>query len=115
MSVAAAIRELERLLDLDAGDLAEAAKRIVAAERSRDLSVAEAALELGVSRSALSADCAAKRVPHHRHGTEGSARPRYTFTAEHLAAIRAQREVRVAPVSQLPVSSRGRRSSLRSA
>lgn len=67
----------------------------------RDLSVAEAAALLGISRSALSADCAARRVPHFRHGMPGSARPRYTLSEEHVAAIRAVREVRVTPVGQL--------------
>jgi hypothetical protein len=75
-----------------------------------DHSCADAAALLAVSRSFLSAEAAARRVPHLRYGAPGSRKPRYVFTDEHLAQIRRAREVPVAAAGNLPKTARRRAS-----
>jgi excisionase family DNA binding protein len=53
---------------------------------ARDLSCAEAAALLGISKSTLYERAAAGRVPHHRYGG------RVTFSVAHIEAIRRAAE-----------------------
>ncbi len=65
-----------------------------------DLSCAQAAVLLGVSRSFLNRLALRLEVPHYRHGR------RLTFSPEHIETIRRHHEVLAAPVSALPLRSR---------
>lgn len=62
-----------------------------------DYTAEEAAAELGVSARWLRHLAQHGQIPHYRHGPDGT-RGRITFSAEHLAEIRARAEVRPRPL-----------------
>ena len=58
-----------------------------------DLTIAEAAIELGLAKSTVRDMVTARKIPHHRYGGRCGVR----FTAEDLAAFRAATAEPVAP------------------